>query len=155
MSTTSSRLLAVCASLALMAGAIRAADKSGSVVKVTATADKPGADGTQVINVTLEPQKSWHVYANPVGNVDLVDAQTTVTVTGKSKPEVVKIEYPAGTEIKDKVVGNYKVYEEKTTIKVTIKRAKGDTEKVEIGVRLQACNDKNCLAGDVVKVSVP
>jgi hypothetical protein len=148
-------LFAVCTMLPLVFGTARAVDKSGSVVKVTAAADKPGADGTQVITVTLEPKDAWHVYANPVGNPDLVDAQTTLTVTGKGKPEVVKIDYPAGKVIKDKVVGDYKVYEEKTSIKVTIKRAKGDTEKVEIGVKLQACNEKNCLAGEVVKVSVP
>jgi hypothetical protein len=148
-------LFIVCASLLAAGPAVHAQPKSSSVVKVTATADKPGDDGKQVITITITPEKPWHVYANPVGNVDLVDAQTTVTISGKGKPEVVKIEYPAGTVVKDKVVGDYKVYDAKVTIKATIKRAKGDTEKVNVAVKLQACTDKTCLMGETVKLTVP
>src|SRR4051812_18969818 len=69
-------------------------NKSESKVKASATADKPGADGKQVVTITLDIEKGWHTYANPVGLQDLTDTQTTVTVSGKGKPEVIKIEYP-------------------------------------------------------------
>jgi DsbC/DsbD-like thiol-disulfide interchange protein len=149
------RSLAVCAALLLTAGVVSAQGKSGSVVKMSATAEKPAEDGTQVVTITLTHDKGWHTYANPVDNIDLADAQTLVTITGKGKPEVIKIEYPAGKVVKDKVVGDYKVFEEKVTIKATVKRAKGDTEKLEVGVKLQACNDKTCLAGETLKSTVP
>ena len=131
------------------------AKKSDSVVKAEARADKPDADGKQTVTITLVPESGWHVYANPVGHVDLEDAQTVVKITGKGKPEVVKIEYPAGKVEKDKIVGEYKVYQDKTEIKAVVRRAKGDTEKLEISVFLQACDTKRCLASDTVKVSVP
>src|SRR5437879_3352165 len=63
--------------------------KSDAVVKVSAAADKPDADGKQVVTVTLAIDSGWHTYGNPVGLEDLADAQTTVSFTGKSKPEVV------------------------------------------------------------------
>src|SRR5262249_33401290 len=49
------------------------AKRSDSVVKVTAKAEpeKPGADGKQVVIVTLIIDKGWHLYANPVGPEDL------------------------------------------------------------------------------------
>src|SRR5262245_4417707 len=97
--------------------------KSDSKVKVTATADKPDNDGKQVVNLVLQIEKGWHVYANPVGNKDLEASQTVVSVTAKNKPEV-QITYPEGVLIPDKVVGDYKVYEDKVTIKATVKRAK-------------------------------
>ena len=40
-------------------------------------------------------------------------------------------------------------------IKLTVQRAKGDTEPLELTVKLQACTDKKCLLPATVKVSVP
>jgi DsbC/DsbD-like thiol-disulfide interchange protein len=154
------RLLGHSAALALLLGGVsaaaaRAPKTSADMVKVTAAADKPDADGKQTVTITLVPESGWHVYANPVGHVDLEDAQTVVKITGKGKPEVVKIEYPAGKVEKDKIVGEYKVYQDKTEIKAVVRRAKGDTEKLEVSVFLQACDGKRCLASDTVKVTVP
>jgi uncharacterized protein YyaL (SSP411 family) len=123
------------------------AKKSDSVVKVTAKAEpeKPGADGKQVVTVTLEIDKGWHTYANPVGLEDLASSQTEVSVSSKTKPQVVKVEYPEGKEINDTVVGKYKVYEGKVSIKATVERAAGDTGPLEITVKFQACDEKRCL----------
>ena len=41
--------------------------KSDSVVKATAAAAKPDADGKQTVTLTLAIDKGWHLYANPVG----------------------------------------------------------------------------------------
>src|SRR6266446_5939304 len=130
------------------------ANKSAAKVKATATADKPAADGKQVVTITLTVDKGWHAYANPVGLQDLADAQTSVTVTGKGKPEVIKIDYPQGKLVKDKVVGDYKVYEDKVEITATVRRAKGDTTPLDVAVKLQVCNEKTCLPPATVKLSV-
>jgi hypothetical protein len=141
-------------------GAAPKNDKSSaSVVKVTATADKPDADGKQIVTITLAMDKDWHTYANPVGNEDLETTQTVVTIGAKVKPTEVKIDYPKGKLIKDSVLGNYSIYEDKVTIKATVRRAKGDTSPLEVSVKISACIDtpklKKCLMPATVKVSVP
>lgn len=127
--------------------------KSDGVVKVSATADKPDADGKQTVTIVLAHDAGWHTYANPVGLEDLASAQTSVTVNAKEKPEV-KVEYPAGKLVKDKVVGDYKVYEDKVTIKAAVKRVKGDASPLEVTVKFQACTDKQCLLPAAVKLTV-
>jgi DsbC/DsbD-like thiol-disulfide interchange protein len=128
--------------------------KSDGVVKVSATADKPDADGKQTVTIVLAHDAGWHTYANPVGLEDLASAQTSVTVSAKEKPDEVKVEYPAGKLVKDKVVGDYKVYEDKVTIKAAVKRAKGDVSPLEVTVKFQACTDKQCLLPAAVKLTV-
>jgi hypothetical protein len=131
------------------------AKKSDAVVKVTIAPEKPSADGTQVVSIMLAHDAGWHTYANPVGLDDLAAAQTTVTVTGKNKLDDVKVDYPPGKLIKDKIVGDYKVWEDKVTIKATVRRAKGDTGPLEVAVKFQACTDKQCLLPATVKQTVP
>lgn len=129
--------------------------KSEDLVKITAKADKPDADGNQIVTLKLQVEKSWHLYANPVGQEDLLSSQTTVNSAGKGKAEVLKVEYPPGKEIKDPTIGNYKVYEDTVTIKAHVRRAKGDTGPLELKVKFQACNDKSCLLPSTVTVKVP
>jgi DsbC/DsbD-like thiol-disulfide interchange protein len=130
------------------------AKKSDSVVKVDAKTDKPDADGKQTITITLDIENGWHIYANPVENEDLTNAQTVVSVTSKGKLEDVKVEYPAGKLQKDNNE-KFKIYEGKVAIKVQVKRAGGDTSPLEITVKLQACNDKTCLPPVAIKKEVP
>src|SRR5439155_14185102 len=110
--------------------------KSDSVVKAKAEAEKIGADGKQSVKVTLTVEKGWHIYANPVGNPDQESAATTVTITGKTKPKDVKIEYPKGKLVKDMLVGNYIVYEGEVVIKAVVERANGDSAPLEVAVKL-------------------
>lgn len=128
--------------------------KSDSKVKITAKADKPGADGKQAVTLTLTIEPGWHLYANPVGNDDFADNQTVVVKAPNSKHEVLKVDYPAGKVVKDKTVGDYKVYEDAVTIKAEVRRAKDSTDPLELNVKLQACNDKTCLLPATVKVKV-
>ncbi len=111
MALTSSRsvvgLLAVAlaAVLTCSAGTARAQiKKSDSVVKVTAQADKPDADGKQTVAITLDIDKDWHLHANPVENEDLTNTQTVVVISAKVKPEDIKIDYPAGKLHEDREV---------------------------------------------------
>ncbi len=124
--------------------------KSDSVVKVTATADKP-ADGKQVITVKMVIDKGWHTYPNPAGNENCFP--TVVKVEGK-KAEDVKIDYPPGKPTKDNDLGTYFIWEDSAAIKVTVPRADGDPP-VKLQVKFQACNDRSCLPPATVELTVP
>ena len=146
------RIAAVVLALGALAGAAQL-KKSDTVVKAEAKADPVGADGKQLVTITLTIDKGWHLYANPVGNADLADSQTTVSVSSKNKVQDVKVEYPEGKLVKDKVVGDYKTYEGKVTIKATVSRAKGDTEPLEVAVKVQACSESQCLLPATVNLT--
>lgn len=132
------------------------AKKSDAVVKASLKAepDKPGADGQQVVTVTLTIDKGWHIYANPVGQDGLAGSATAVKVTAK-EPPVVKVTYPPGKLVKDKDVGDYKVYEDTVAIKATVQRTAGDKGPLGVEVKFQACNDKSCLLPATIKLTVP
>jgi uncharacterized protein len=148
-------LLGLSAVLLCDAGPVLAqAKKSDSVVKVEAKADKPDADGKQSITITLDIDRPWHVYANPVDNEDLTGAQTVISVASKVKLDDVKVEYPTGKLQKDNDE-KFKIYEGKVTIKAQVKRAKGDTSPLEVTIKLQACNDKTCLVPATIKKELP
>ena len=128
--------------------------KSDGVVKVDAKAEQPDADGKQTVTITLDIEKSWHLYANPVENEDLANAQTVVKVASKGKLENVKVEYPAG-KLQQSGGEKYKIYEGTIAIKAQVKRTKGDNSPLEISITLQACNDKTCLQPVTIKKELP
>jgi uncharacterized protein YyaL (SSP411 family) len=128
--------------------------KSDSVVKIEAKAEKGDAEGQQLVTVTIAIDKSWHLYANPVP-ADFPGIPASVAVEGKVKPEIVKIDYPEGKLVKDPLLGNYRVYEDQVKIKATVKRAKADAQPLELVVKVQACNEKQCLLPASIKVKVP
>ncbi|MCI0379128.1 MAG: protein-disulfide reductase DsbD N-terminal domain-containing protein [Gemmataceae bacterium] len=155
--TFPTRLFAV-AAMALAFTAFQAdagGKKSDAEVKVTAKGAKPDAGGKQVVTITMIHNKGWHSYANPVGNEDFENAQTEVKITAKTKPEKIKIEYPEGKLHKDKIVGDYKIYEDKVEIKAVVQRAAGDASPLEVSVRFMACHEKGvCLLPATVKLKV-
>jgi thiol:disulfide interchange protein len=130
-----------------------AAEKSDDHVKVSVKSQKSASDRTETVFITLTIEKGWHAYANPVGLDDLASSQTTVTVDGKPKPEIVKINYPPGKLVKDSVVGDHKVYEDEVTIKAEVRR--GDAGPLTVAVKFQVCNDKKCLLPSTVKTTLP
>lgn len=111
---------------------------SEGVVKATASIKKEGAD--TFVSVRLVVDKGWHIYANPPGNDDLKPVATTLTLQGGTKGEAV---YPAGKQVIDPVVGNYRVYEASEEIRV--KLASPPNGPVKVQVSFQACNEKSCL----------
>ncbi len=127
--------------------AVLAAPKtSEDNVKITAKADK------QVVTLTLEVAKGWHLYANPVGNPDMLSSQTVVTLNDGGKPVEAKIKYPDGKVVKDKVVGDYNVYEGTVTITATL--AAAPAGQLEAVVAVQTCTDTMCLLPSKVKLKV-
>ena len=127
--------------------------KSDGVVKAKAKLENVG--GKSIVVISLDIQKGWHLYANPVGNDDLASSQTTVTVPAKSTAKLVKIDYPLGKVINDKVLGAYGVYEGNVEIRANVERAAGASGPFELTIKVQACDDKNCLPPGSIKVSVP
>ncbi len=149
-------LLSLATSL-LFAPSLVAADfrESKDAVKISATADKPNAEGTQTVTITIDIQQPWHLYANPVRNEDIVGSQTVVKLSGKNiKPDDVKIKYPEGRETKDKDAGTYWIYQGKVEITATVRRAKDDTSPLDLSVQLSACDESKCLLPSTVKMTV-
>ena len=138
-------------SLAFAAGASAQGKKSDSVVKATAKAGKAGKDGKQEVTITLEIDPKYHIYANPVGQIDFEDNQTSVSFATKGKLSSVKVEYPDGTLKKDKVIGDYKIYKGKVQIKAVVQRS-GDAP-LDAVIKIQACSDSACLLP--AKIVVP
>ncbi len=128
--------------------------KSEAVVKIEASATKPDDNLRQTVTVSITIDKSWHLYANPVP-ADFPGIPTTVTVEARGKALDANVEYPRGTLIKDKVLGDYYVYEDKVKLRASVKRTKGDTSSLNVIVKIQACNEKQCLLPSMVKVDVP
>ena len=156
------RLAILLAAAACWPAVLAAAEQSGgsksdAVVKITAkvTPENPGADRKQEVTVTLTMEKGWHIYANPVGLEDLKTSQTVVKITGKRQLESTDVSYPDGTEIDDPVLGKYRVLDGKTTVTAKIKRAAGDSGPLEVTVKFQACNDRQCLIPASKTITVP
>ena len=127
--------------------------ESKDAVKITATADKPDADGKQIVTITIDILANWHLYANPVKNDMMTDSQTVVKLMANGKKlEDAVIKYPVGKEKKDAMVGNYDIYEGKIEIKATAKRAKDDTTPLDIAVQVSACDESKCLLPSTVKI---
>ncbi len=134
--------------------------RSDSVVKVNAIASKLDDKGRQTVTVIFAIEKPWHIYANPVGQETLESAQTEVTITGPGKPKQIKAEFPKGKTIEDKLVGDYAIYEGTVEIKMTIERAAGDNQPLEVTAKFIACEESKdgkvgrCLLPAKVTVKV-
>lgn len=128
---------------------------SDSVVKATATAEKPGADGKQIVKIKLAIDKGWHIYANPVGNEDHESAETVVRLVAPTTAKA-KLEYPKGKLVKDKLVGDYSVYQSEAIVNAIVQWPKdAKPSPLEFSIKLQACNDKTCLLPSTIRVKVP
>jgi uncharacterized protein YyaL (SSP411 family) len=120
---------------------------SADVVAAAAKVEEAG-EGTRKFTLTLTVADGWHVYANPVGDDTLLEAQTAVTVLVAGKEVEAKVEYPKGKPAaggKEK----YSVYEGTVTITGTVPAGKGDA--VEVRAKVVACKEGLCLRPSVLK----
>lgn len=148
--------LAALTTLGLLVSAATAqAQKSDKVVKITSESSKIDDDGNQTITLHLAIDKGYHLYANPPKNENFDESKVVVEVKSAAMPQLVKVMYPEGQLLKDKDLGDYRAYEDEATITAQVRRAKGDTGPLTVVIHLYACNDKSCLAGATVKVTVP
>lgn len=125
-------------------------DSGSKVTKVDVKAEK-AADGGRTVTVTLEIEKGWHLYANPVGDELLEDAATKLTFLADGKAVAAKVAYPKGKTV---TVGpdRYNIYEDSVTIKATVPAGAS-----KVRIKVQACNDetKKCLLPGSVTADVP
>jgi hypothetical protein len=130
--------------------------KSDTKVKATATATKAGADGKQTVTITLNIEKGWHLYANPVNhNKEFLDQnRTVVKIAAKEKLKSVKVTYPEG-KLKTQDDDKYDVYTDVVKIEAEVVRARGDTSPLEISIDVNACNKSVCLERGTLKLTAP
>jgi DsbC/DsbD-like thiol-disulfide interchange protein len=149
--TGAALMLAQAGPLWAQAKRVTSADK----VKARAEASRPDATGKQTVTITLNIDKGWHLYANPVGNQSFAENQTVVEISGKAKPRSVRVEYPPGKVYEDKVLKeSFRIYEGQVTIRAHVQRAAGDAGPLQVTIRVNACTEKSCLAPGTITLSV-
>ncbi|MBM3994663.1 MAG: hypothetical protein FJ303_10995 [Planctomycetes bacterium] len=128
-------------------------EKSDSKVKATISATKLTASGKQTVTVTLEIEKGWYIYANPVNDEDYEINRTRLSFKAKDKVTAL-VNYPTG---KMKSGAKYFIYEGKVVIESELKRTPGDTGPVEVSIAVNSCGGPKmeCLLPGVIKITVP
>ena len=147
MNATRTLAALLAASLLAVATAQAQVKKSGNVVKATATGGKVEG-GKQTVTIALDIDPKYHLYANPVGNDLLTDAQLVVSF-GKAKAEV---KYPPGMLKKD-TAGDYMIYKGKVVVTAVVSRPEGKTP-LEASIAVQACTNSTCLQPSTIKLMV-
>jgi hypothetical protein len=129
-----------------------AGHKSDSVVEAKAVAGKVGDDGRQVVTITLEIAPKCYLIASPAPD-DLEHVQ--VRVRGKGSPRVLKLQYPEGDVVKDKLLGDYRTYKGRVTIRAVVQRTKGDNAPMTVAVRVHAYSQICCYVPATIELSAP
>ncbi len=115
-------------------------------VKVTARTSGKTAGGVEVVTLTLDVNKGWYIYANPVGNKEFSINETKVAVKGLP-PTQIKIRFPRGKVKRDAKYGSYNIYDGKVNILVQIQHRPSDRGPINVQVEFQACHiSERCLA---------
>ena len=112
------------------------ASKTVTYVKVHGVAHKPSDTGDQNVTISLEINEKYYLIGDKVPE-DLAPFRFRVKFLVNGKPVEAKITYPAGKIEKDKLLGDYTIYEGKVTCTGTIRRVAGDTSPVEVVVTMQ------------------
>jgi hypothetical protein len=99
--------------------------------------------------VTLTIKDGWHVYANPVGDENLIP--TTLGLAPDQPAKLVKVTYPPGVEKVLASGGPERVALYEGSVELTARvRLDPEAEAIPDALRLvlrhQACNDRACLA---------
>ncbi len=138
------------------AAADRPKDPVGGEVAEVVTAKAALAPKAEValgrefdVVVTLSIKDGWHLYANPVGDENLIP--TTLSLAPDQPATLVKVTYPPGEEKVLASGGPEKLALYEGPVKLTARvrldpQAKAIPEALRIVVRHQACNDRACLA---------
>ena len=88
------------------------------------------------MTITLEIEKGWSVFANPIENERFVSWQTVVSLKPTMKPTSLKIEYPRGKVYTDPLAPetNCRYYDGEIEIKAFLQRSPGDKGPIEVEV---------------------
>lgn len=138
-----SRLFPVVAAVLVFVVAADAGGRfSAKKVKVSAKAGPVAADGTQRIDVKIDIEPGWYIYANPVGDDLFASNATKVIVKSGGKSIPAKVVYPKG-KVKSAGKITYRIYQGSVTIPVIVRRSGGTP--LEITVQVNACDKNRCL----------
>jgi hypothetical protein len=120
--------------------------ESADVVKSVLKLGEKNAKGEQSFTLSLTVSPTWHIYANPVGDNDLLGSQTDITLAHG----MIDAKYPKGKPITDSTGAKYSIYEGTVEITGTITPEKD--QEIELRIKLIACKEGKCLLQSVVKV---
>ena len=123
----------------------KAPTESADVVKATLKLGEKNAKGERPFTLTLTVSPDWHIYANPVGDHELLGSQTDVSLPKGT----IAANYPKGKPITDSSGAKYSIYE--GTIEITGTLTPG-SEEFELRVKLVACKEGKCLRQSVLRV---
>jgi len=107
-----------------------------SLVKVSAKAAKPGADGKQTVTFTFAIEKGWYIYANPVGDKNYEANRTSIAITAKEKLTS-DVQYPSSDQVNKY---KHRIYEKEVVIKSQVQRAAGDASPLEAKIEINVCS---------------
>jgi hypothetical protein len=134
---------------------------STTKVKATARATRPDANGKQTVTITLDIEKDWHIFGNPVGSGPYENCRTIVAIDSEynragfllQKKLTANVKYPPGklhVEGKDQL----SIYEGRAVIQVEVLRTVNDSSPLEVNIDLNACNEGSCLPRGTIKLIV-
>lgn len=145
-STIAVSILALAFCFVLLTPRADGGDKSDTKVKAAIAATRPGADGKQEVTITLEIEKDWFNYANPLGGNEvareLLESNATVVTfkaAGKLQSDV---KYPKGKLKREefgKDIAEYHIYQDRIVIEANVNRSAGDTSPLEVTIQVNSC----------------
>ncbi|HUG91147.1 MAG TPA: protein-disulfide reductase DsbD domain-containing protein, partial [Planctomycetaceae bacterium] len=121
--------------------------------------DKLPVGGTCRIVVFLEIAEGWHINANPAQPANLIPTKFTIESQAGTKLQDVK--YPAGAKLQVEGIDEpLLVYEKRAVIRGVLvapraAEAAADVaaDEIELRVRYQPCDDRQCLAPRTLKLA--
>lgn len=125
-------------------------DDSAGKVKAGAKVAKVDKDGWSHVEITLDIEKEWHLYANPVRNETFEGGRTLM----KFAPdlEVDQVTYPPG-KLHVSAGFRLQIYEGKVVLKAKVRPKKKDTP-IKVQVKVNACHDRiGCLQPGTLKLT--
>jgi uncharacterized protein len=132
----------------IVAGRTNPRDKESKVAaKIYLSVDKLPPGGEAEVAILLEIQDGWHINTNPASDDFLIP--TEITAESDGKLELTDVNYPKGHPFRMAGFDDpISVYEGQVVLKGRIKApaaAAGKTEKLDVQIGYQSCNDKTCL----------
>jgi hypothetical protein len=112
-------------------------------VTMAVSAEAPDGDGKQKLTVTLTIGKGYYVFANPPDNEDLDDLRPILRVAGKNVKGA-RVTYPRGEVVKDKILGDYRVYRGTVTLEAVVTRPPRDAEPLTVSILLRPFDRSGC-----------
>ena len=116
--------------------------------------DKLPAGQTCRVAIVLDVEAGWHINTNPASPAFLVP--TNATMKSSQGTALKDLKFPPGAQlVMEGIDEPIHVYEGRTILVGTLQvpaGAVGHTEEMQIEVKLQTCNEENCLQPQVLKL---